>query len=414
MLRDTSKWPLFRQLDYRPHTGQREFHDSDARFKLLIAGARFGKSLATAREALSLLAIPGTRGWIVAPSYRLGEKELRYIVDDLRGLGWGSLRANYGGTTGPSSLITPWGAELHALSAMQPDNLLGEELDWLVLSESARLDTDVWTRYLRARLTTREGRMFAPSTPAGYNWLHELYLRGLDPSFPQWRSFHYRTADNPLIGADEIEEARRTLPPETFAEQFEGAFTSRAGLIYPEFEPRLHVRERFDFAGDWERVGAMDFGYANPMVLLFAAIGQGGRVVIYDEYFAIGRTLSAHLDRLMERGAKGLCAIYADPSGAQWIAELQGKGFNIQAAPNDVLYGIDLVRRRLLPGADGGPGLVVLGRCVNLVREFTRYRYDETRDGSGEQRPLKQDDHALDALRYLLLALEKRVRWRTV
>ena len=67
-----------------------------------------------------------------------------------------------------------------------------------------------------------------------------------------------------------------------------------------------------------------------------------------------------------------------------------------------------------MPGQDGGPGLIVLRRCKNLIREFTSYSYLEESGKDGEKRPLKQNDHALDALRYLCLSLEQKVVWKSV
>jgi len=410
---------VFQLLNYKPHPGQREFHASSARFKVLIAGARFGKSLAAAREVLPFLFVPNSRGWIAAPSYRLGEKEFRYIFDDLNTLGIPLRKKLLGGANGPSHLRTHNGAEVLVVSAAEPANLLGEELDWLLLSEASQLPEEVYTRYLRARLTSRRGKLIVPTTPRGFNWIHDLYLRGHDSSHPEWQSFLFKTADNPLIPAEEIEEARRTLPADQFQEQYEGGFVTRSGLVYPEFSPSVHVSEdaeriveRASFSVD--RYGAIDFGYSNPFVCLFAAVLSGGRVIVYDEYYAAHRTLPAHLPDLIERGADRARAIYCDPSGPAWMAELRNQGLRVQASRNTVGYGIDLVRRRLLPGDDGTPGLLIHPRCVNTIREFTRYRYADDRDTKGELRPLKEDDHAMDALRYLCLSLDSGVKWQAL
>ncbi|MCA8938599.1 MAG: hypothetical protein KDB07_02220 [Planctomycetes bacterium] len=226
------KRALFDALGYQPHLGQAAFHDSSARFKVLIAGTRFGKSLAAAREALALSMRIGSRGWIVAPSYRLAEKEFRYILSDLDALDTPFEVRKLGGHSGPSILKTHWQSEVLTLSAQHPETLLGEEVDWMLLSEASQLEGDTFARYLRGRLTSRGGALIVPTTPAGFNWVHELYLRGADPAFPQWESWHFRTIDNPLIPADEVEEARLTMPAERFREQYLGAFTSEHGFFF--------------------------------------------------------------------------------------------------------------------------------------------------------------------------------------
>ena len=116
---------LFTHVAYRPHVQQVRFHESDARFKLLIAGARFGKSLASARDVL-IDALGGpSRGWLVGPTYALARPELRYIREDiLARMGGGIKQSNH-----PPTLHTSWGAEVACMSAHMPETLLGEEID---------------------------------------------------------------------------------------------------------------------------------------------------------------------------------------------------------------------------------------------------------------------------------------------
>jgi hypothetical protein len=184
---------LFSHVSYAPHVGQIRFHESDARFKILIAGARFGKSLAASKDVLSELMAGRTRGWLVGPTYALAQPEFRYIAADLRRrLGAGAARVEEGGRKGHSLVRTSWGSEVLCLSAQRPHTLLGEEIDWLILCEAAHIDQEAFERFLRARLTTRRGRLVVPTTPRGFNWVHELYQAG-QKGTPGWQSFRHPT-----------------------------------------------------------------------------------------------------------------------------------------------------------------------------------------------------------------------------
>jgi hypothetical protein len=396
---------VFDATGYQPHPGQSRFHASRARFKLLIAGARFGKSLAGNKELLPELLTGPTRGWLVAPTYALALPEFQYFLQDFSDLRLTAAGTRNGGRNRYSHAVTPWGAEVYCLSAMLPHTLLGQEIDWLLLCEAAHLDAEVFPRYLRARLATRSGRLVVPTTPKGRNWLHELYQRGLGAD-ADWRSFRYATWDNPRISAAEIESARSTLPPETFDEQYGGAFTVPAGRVYPEFERALHVVEGLRAPAGSLTYRALDFGFRNPFCCLWAVLDHDDRLLVLRELHAAEVPLEHHAEAMLavddELRAKGLepGPAFADPSGAAERGILRAAGLHTRAARNNVRGGIELVRSRLLPRKDGTPGLLVDAGCTELIRELEAYVWDE--DGA---RPIKRNDHAADALRYLCQSL---------
>jgi hypothetical protein len=93
---------------------------------------------------------------------------------------------------------------------------------------------------------------------------------------------------------------------------------------------------------------------------------------------------------------------YADPAGAREITELVSAGFTVRKGDNDST-GIQAVRARL----EEGTLKVVAGCCPNLLAEATLYRYDPESRGKSEK-PLKENDHAMDALRYLVSQVDAR------
>lgn len=406
---------LFTRLDYDPHQGQLRLHESDARFKVLIAGARFGKSLASSHDVLRDLLSREVRGWFVGPTLALAEPEYDYLVQHARGrLGLEASREDYSARA-HRGLTFANGSEVHCLSALQPQSLLGREIDWLVLCEAAHIARDAYERFLRGRLVSREGRLIVATTPRGHNWIEELYQRGLQ-ACDAWNSFRYATWDNPRVLPAEIEEARRTLPGPIFDEQFGGAFTGASGRVYPEFEPARHVLACDPPAGAVSLRG-IDFGFTQPFACVWLCVDHDGRISVFDEYFRSGATVLDHAREILRRdealAARGVLrgASFADPAARAEREALAQCGVPNGPAENALLPGISRVRQALLPRADGRPGLVVHPRCVNLIREFEGYIYEElTR--AGEPLPVKGDDHALDALRYGVMGLCSRADWR--
>ena len=404
---------LFRVLRYDPHPGQALFHGSAARIKVLIAGARFGKSLAAARDVLRDVLTGGGNGWLVAPSYALARHEFRYLRDDLGPeLGAGASLTD-GGLRAPSCMLTRWGGQIETLSAKSAESLLGAAVDFMLLCEAAHIRHDVFMRFLRARLTSRNGRLIVPTTPHGLNWVHELYQRGLEGG--ECESFRFRTADNPLIAPSEIESARATLPDSVFAEQYEGEFVQGSGRVYKEFSRATHVCPLPVPQGAVIHRG-LDFGYTNPLACLWGCEVEG-RLQILREYVAQGLTLTQHAEHIRavdEQFTAQGCSMgisWGDPSGSVAIAELKLHNVAVRKAPNAVLPGIDKVRQALLQRADA-PGLQVDASCSTLIREFENYHWQEALAGA-EAAPVKKDDHALDALRYLVSGLAQQVGWNS-
>ncbi|MCB9933910.1 MAG: hypothetical protein H6841_10865 [Planctomycetes bacterium] len=400
---------LFELLRYFPHAAQLKFHASDARFKVLIAGARFGKSVASARETLLELLAGPTRGWLVAPTYALATPEFNYLRDDM----YRRLDATPAQGTAPPRLVSPWGGDVTALSAHQPESLLGQEIDWLILCEAAHLKRDAFERFLRARLATRSGRLLVPTTPHGHNWIEQLYERGREGE-PGWDSFQHATWENPNVSASEIEAARRSLPEDTFAEQYGGVFASRAGRVYREFEPALHVGALVAPPGAWI-YKAIDFGYTAPFACLWGTLDADGRLMVLREHYQSGWGIQQHaaLIQGVDRGFRDAgCRVgpaWADPAGALERKLLSDAGVHTLKADNRLLGGIETVRQRMLKREDGTPGLHIDSGCRNLLRELEDCVWAERADPPA---PAPGDDHALDALRYLCVALSRKVDWQ--
>lgn len=416
-----SKWALFRHLGYFPSVGQRAFHESPARFRVLIAGARFGKSLAAAKEILTVAMIPGARIWICGPTYHLAEKEFHYVLQDLHRLPHLRFAAQHlNAASGKSFLRLPWGSEIITKSADRPESLLGDEIDLLVISEASQLRREIWERFLRPRLGSRLGRAIIPTTPTGAgDWVHECYQRGHDPAFPDWQSFGpFATCENPTFSAAEYAAAKRSLAEEVFAEQYEGRFVRRSGLVYPEFSQPTHV-----IAApppnwpEWGLYRSIDFGFRNPFVCLWATQHpRTGAWYVIDELYRremLVEDAAAEIRRRYQ-GIR-IHATIADHD-AEDRATLRRHGIPTIPAIKPVGPGIATIKNALrgrTPDATQTriPSLFVAAACKNLIAEFAQYAWDELPANAMQNErpePRKFMDHALDALRYLLVTMAER------
>lgn len=440
--RRVSKDKLFKATGYKPHVGQKPVHDSEARFRVIVAGRRWGKSLSAAKEAEVMIVTPGTRGWIVSKSYDLALKVFREIHQDL--VVKQKLKPTKQQMSGPLLMEWEWGSSVEGKSADNPDSLLGEGLDWLVFDEFAKCKQRVWEEALRPTLTDRQGWALFIGTPVGYNWAYDLYKRGKDENHPDWESFQSPSWENPMLSAADIEEARNTLSDSTFRQEYGAEFTVSAGQVYSEFQEKTHVvsacKIKAMIQADWPRYRAIDFGYNNPTVVLWITIDPMDRVIIYDEYYMAQRTIQETAHFMVKRVTKrnDLEAEIAklgrfsplvknrhvpscdtkntqyeftvcDVSAKAQRMELLEEGIPCFGYSSDVRHGLELVRQQLIMrpgGEDDLPGLIVSSKCVNTIKEFNLYAYPDG-DPRADEKPTKTWDHALDALRYFIIAWRK-------
>lgn len=408
---------LWRGIKYEPHPKQREFHESRARFKVAVCGRRFGKSRMAAAEVEPKIMQPNTRGWIVGPEYKVGEKEFRYIWDDLivtMKLGNQMKRKAYNVRTGEMYIETPWGSRVDVMSASHPDMLVGEGLDWVIISEAAKQNPEVWEKYIRPALADRHGTAIFPSTPEGFNWFYDRYRDGQNQNMKEWESWRYPSWENPYVypgGFDDPEIQSQLRSPEDawFWQELGADFRSVVGLVYPEWDDRMHVK-KLAWVESAPYYGAADPGYTNPFAFLDIQ-EVDGNVHVLREYYQKGLSNYQNATELKVRGPiadRRWEWISSDSASPDAKAEMGSQLAPVIAKDEakDVGRGWQEVKR-FLRGDDGTPHLFVDPSCVNLINEMESYRVK----GAPKHNPglnvreeaEKKDDHALDALRYFIM-----------
>ena len=186
-----------------------------------------------------------------------------------------------------------------------------------------------------------------------------------------------------------------------------GVWRGNEGAVYSEFDEDVHVVEPFEIPGSWRRLRSIDFGYTNPFVCLWGALDSDGRLYIYREHYKAGVRTAEHAETILKlSGDERYCATVADHDAAE-RAELESRGIRTEAAVKNVAGGIQSVKNRLAVCADDRPRLYFFRTLRNLLSEIYDYRWLPARDGgNAREEPLKQNDHAMDALRYMVVAAE--------
>jgi len=205
------------------HPAQREIADSPARFKIVVAGRRFGKTRLGVVLCLAV-ALLGGLAWWVSPSYPIsliGWRLLKYFAQKIPGT---EIRE------AEHRIIFPGGGVVEVKSAHKPESLLGEGLNLVVVDEAATTKKEAWFVSLRPALTDTKGDALFITTPRGRNWIYHLWREA--PEKDNWQAWRFPTSANPYIDPAEIAEAKLDMPALVFAQEFMAMFTEQLGAMF--------------------------------------------------------------------------------------------------------------------------------------------------------------------------------------
>ena len=220
-------------LDWKLLPWQLEVWQAPQRFKVIVAGRRTGKSNLSIKKiiAAGLEAPKGSAVLYVGPT----QAQTRQIAwDAIIDQGRDVIKASHVNSM-DITLIN--GVKIHLRSAENPDTLRGLKLYFVVIDEAAFIkDQKIWTESIRPALSDLKGEAWFISSPAGRNWLYDLYKYALEGKDPEWGAWHKTTFDNPTIDPKEIEAAKRTLSSFSFKAEYLASFdTAGADLFKPEW-----------------------------------------------------------------------------------------------------------------------------------------------------------------------------------
>lgn len=413
------------------HVDQQAFHAAgvEKRFRLYAGGGRGGKSRAGAAEMGPLVLTPGTKGAIVCPKYTLGLFEFDYLKKDLdRFIAQTGVSLTFEPRYGGAYAFSPEQGRMYARLVDKADpnrrpsefkvyssapgheeDLVGAEWDWVIFAEASNARSREAWDMLRVRLRSRKGiaaLLYNPKGPS--NWVSVLRRQAIAEEWLDWWVGACHADKNP--GNQEKSIPLAELSEGTRRRMIEGEESSEMGYVFDRFRRGQHVRRlgrEADPRKTTERWGAIDFGYRDPFVALFAVVaGKGKDAVVYvhREYrktVRLVRDHGKHLAKLLrDDGGLGKFQGFFADWDAQARSELRRHASIVtKKADKDIQAGVEVVNELF---ADDR--LILDESCKELVSEIEGYEW-----GEGKEEPAKgQSDHGCDALRYLCLGLRKR------
>ena len=382
---------------------QKEVFTSEARFRVLITGRRFGKTFLALNELAKFSRYPKKKVWYIAPTFRMCKDiMLSPLVEKMTKHKWIS-KVNYSDLT-----ITLKNKSLIQLRSSDNFNSLrGVGLDFICIDEFSDVDERAWFEVLRPTLSdkSREGSALFLGTPRGFgNWSYNLYKR--QDNDKNWKSFQFTTLDGGQVSQSEIDQAKNDLDDRTFRQEYMASFEKYSGQIYYNFDREQNIIEKYTPTTNSIHIG-IDFNI-DPVSAVISEVQQDD-LYVYDEIVIYSSNTDELVEEINNRYSGKNIFVYPDPASKQRktsaggrtdLSILKNAGYNVR-----VRNAHPLIRDRInavntkLKNAKGVRTLFIANNCKNVIKSIERQIYKE-----GTSLPDKENnyDHMNDALGYLV------------
>ena len=278
------------------HPGQTQVMADPARFKVVACGRRWGKTELGIQSILYAALAQKKRCWWVAPTHRMASQVWRALRSMLRPVNGTEINAS------ERRIDLPNGGMIEVCSAWAHNNLRGEGLDFAVLDEAAFMNPEFWIEIIRPMLiTTRGGALFL-STPNGCNWFRDLFQLGADPDFPDWQSFHFTTADNPLIDPVELADVQALTPEHVWNSEYLAQFSDDSGLVFRGISDAVAAQPVDGPQPGRIYTAGVDWGRSKDYTAIAIIDATTGQMTALDRFSQVGWDLQRkRLKALVER-----------------------------------------------------------------------------------------------------------------
>ena len=328
----------------------------------------------------------------------------------------------------------------------------GQAFSWIGIDEITHYPTPYVWEYLRSRLRTTDKSIIPymrctanPGSVGGW-WIKKMYIDPAPPNttfpavdietktelkypdnFPDEEKagkplFHRkfipaRLTDNPfLTRGGEYEAMLMSLPEVEKKRLLEGDWDVAEGAAFREFDKTIHVVDPIELPRGWNRFRSADYGYSSPSCVLWGAIDWDGTMWIYRELYVKGHTGDVLANVIIQLEQDDPTILHGVLDSSCWnktgtgpsIAEaLLKSGLRFIPADRDRMAGKLAIHKRLQLNSQGEPQLKIFKTCTNLIRTLPTLPLDKT---NTEDIDTKADDHAYDALRYMLMLRHRGAR----
>ena len=381
---------------------QQTISDDPARFRVVVAGRRFGKTYLAINELAKFARFPNSKCLYIATTFRQAKT---VIWEDLKNIMYGK---NWVKRTNESdlSLLLINGSTITLRSSENKDALRGGKYSFIALDEFADMHIDTWLSVLRPTLSDTGGHALFIGSPKGRNHFYDLWIQG--SSLEDWSSHQYTTIQGGQVPAEEIEAAKRDLDSRRFEQEYEAAFVDNNQIVFYSFSEKNMVTKTILPNDRTPLHIGMDFNIS-PMSAVVAQRDKDD-IHVFDEIEIWGSNTYEMVKEIRNRyGNQRQMYVYPDASGAsrstnsQGISDhiiLQNNGFKLVTKNINppVAEAIASVNSRLCSHT-GEIHLTIDPKCKSLRECLIKHSYKE-----GTKIPDKTTgyDHMTDALRYLV------------
>jgi len=393
---------------FKPHSlKQNKCIHSDKKIIILACGIQFGKTMAGAifmKMNMHRHTDPMDNFIITAPTYKiLQQATLPAFLKVMEGYGTfhkvdAMFKMHNGGTC-------------YFRTATDPDSVVGITRVKAIWGDESGLYSLYFHENLQARASFSQAQIIYTTSPYSMNWIYTDYIRpchrGLEIS-NEVELVQAKSSENPYFPKEEFERKKRTMDSRRFNMVYGGEFHKLEGLVYSCFDEETHVVKPFPLRGKFKIVAGVDWGFTNPAVIEVMAITDEGIFLVHEWYKA-----QKTIGEIVEQAARlksiyDIERFYCDPSSPANIFEFNKAGLTAIPADNNIRPGIDAVYEKMA----SGKFKVFEGKAPNFLDEVTMYHYPNVEDVKPDadvkdQLPVKQYDHSMDSIRYVIYGLHK-------
>ena len=300
-----------------------------------------------------------------------------------------------------------WGKRIYLVGASDEraeTKIRGSTFAGAYIDEATLIPESFWVMLL-SRLSTDGAKIFTTTNPdSPFHWLKKQYIdRKEELDLKLWQ---FKLDDNPSLSEAFKTSLKQEYRGLWYRRYIQGEWCLAEGTIYDFFDEAVHTILYPPGRGQSYYIG-IDYGTTNPcaFVLIAHNVNHYPNMWVEKEYYydsakanrqKTDTEYAEDLTKFME--GYPIDGIYVDPSAASFKLECQRQGIrNIYDAENEVLDGIRFVAGLLTNGT-----LKLCKCCKNLIQEMGSYVWDSKSKDQGVDKPKKANDHAQDALRYIL------------
>ncbi len=379
-----SKW-------FPVHEGQQAVLQATSRFTLCLAGTGGGKTAVVPLWLMNEIAKkPQGRFLVVSPNYKmLRGSVLHEIQKSFKDCVPGRYKE------GESVWECKSGALIYCFSADNPDSIQGIHADACVLDEAGLMNSSIW-EIARQRTNHSKGRILLTTTPYANSgrWIQNNIYKPWQAGDDRITVVNFSSLANPTYSKEEYEYEKKTLPAWRFRMKYLGEYCKSDSAVFPHMDHCLISAKEFP-KPDGVLVGAIDFGFIDPMATLIGFVNEGVLFVGFEKYQR-RKTLTEYCVDLPKEPI-----YFADSARPDNIRDMRGYGFRVKAATKaagSIIAGIDRINSLIRTGR-----LKICREYVPaLLQECEIFSYLSNSEGEQIEQTEQDHNHAIDALRYLV------------